>query len=842
MVFGNHKKIYAAMMLLSFTAPRLYAKEYFSPAMLGLSNEESIDLSVFSDAGGQSPGVYRVDIYLNENVQDTRDVNFIKAENGQLQPELTIAELKAMGVDVAAVASLQGLPENQVIDDLGAYIPQASSRFDFTHQQLHVSVPQAMMQREARGLVKQKYWDDGLPVLMTNYSLSGSNSWNESGGGRKDSYYANLRSGINVGGWRLRNYSVWSQSSGNYADEESASEWSSLSTYAVHDVRSIKGRATLGDASTPSDVFDSLTFRGVKLESADNMLPDSLRGYAPTIRGIANSNAQVTVRQSGAVIYQSYVPAGEFVIDDLYPSSGGDLEVTITEADGSEHSFSQPFASLPVMQREGRLKYGVAVGKYRSWSDLDEPVFSQSTLIYGLGHGVTVYGGLQNAENYNAAALGFGLGLGDFGSISLDVTHANTALEEYTLKGQSYRFQYAKTFQATGTAIALAGYRYSTEGFYSFEEAVERQGYMEDDEINGGRGKRRRRAQFSLNQPLGGSAGSLYTSVYQQDYWSKDGYERNINVGYSKSWSAASLNVSYNETEDSYYNDKTRAVVVSVNVPLGSLQHRSYGTASVSSNDSGETNYSAGIYGTALEGDNLGYSVQQRYGNRDTRNSGSASINYDGTYAELDAGYSYTAGTSQQVNYGAQGSIVAHPYGVTFGHSMSDMTSAVLVRAPGAAGVGLKNSNGVATDWRGYTVLPYVSPYRRTRVALNTESLGESVDIIQNVSDVVPTQGAVVLAEFKTKVGSRALLTLTKAGKPVPFGATVIVDGNEEEVGMVSSDGQVYLSGLAKQGSLLVRWGDGDEKQCRSNYTLPQLDEGENGQAVSIQEVFVECI
>ncbi|MDH8045868.1 fimbria/pilus outer membrane usher protein, partial [Klebsiella pneumoniae] len=70
-----------------------------------------------------------------------------------------------------------------------------------------------------------------------------------------------------------------------------------------------------------------------------------------------------------------YVAPGAFAISDLYPTSGsGDLEVTIKEADGSERTFIQPFSAVPIMQREGRLKYALTAGKYRSGNnDSDEP-------------------------------------------------------------------------------------------------------------------------------------------------------------------------------------------------------------------------------------------------------------------------------------------------------------------------------------------------------------------------------------------------------------------------------------------------------------------------------------
>ncbi|XLM21608.1 fimbria/pilus outer membrane usher protein, partial [Chromobacterium piscinae] len=61
----------------------------------------------------------------------------------------------------------------------------------------------------------------------------------------------------------------------------------------------------------------------------------SLQGYAPVVRGVAETNAKVSVRQNGNVIYENVVPPGEFSIDDLYNTGfSGDLEVTVTEADG----------------------------------------------------------------------------------------------------------------------------------------------------------------------------------------------------------------------------------------------------------------------------------------------------------------------------------------------------------------------------------------------------------------------------------------------------------------------------------------------------------------------------
>lgn len=76
------------------------------------------------------------------------------------------------------------------------------------------------------------------------------------------------------------------------------------------DVRSLKSLLRIGDTYTTGDVFDSIQFRGVQLMSDDEMLPDSQRGFAPTIRGVAHSNAKVTVSQHGYVIYETFVSPG----------------------------------------------------------------------------------------------------------------------------------------------------------------------------------------------------------------------------------------------------------------------------------------------------------------------------------------------------------------------------------------------------------------------------------------------------------------------------------------------------------------------------------------------------
>lgn len=94
----------------------------------------------------------------------------------------------------------------------------------------------------------------------------------------------------------------------------------------------------------------------------------------------------------------------------MYPTGGsGDLSVTIKESDGSEQNLIVPYASLPVLQREGRLKYSVTSGVYRAYDNsIDETPLTQGTAIYGLPLGITLYGGGQFSSKYQSWRWGWG--------------------------------------------------------------------------------------------------------------------------------------------------------------------------------------------------------------------------------------------------------------------------------------------------------------------------------------------------------------------------------------------------------------------------------------------------
>ncbi|MFU0873981.1 fimbrial biogenesis usher protein [Kluyvera sichuanensis] len=825
--------------LLASPAFLAQAELYFNPRFLADDPAAVADLSSFEKGQELPPGTYRMDIYLNDGFMTTRDVTFSAGENGHgLMPCLTRGQLASMGLNTAAIKEMEALEPDACVP-FTEMIKDATVRLDVGQQRLYLTIPQAYMGNQARGYISPELWDNGITAGLLNYNFTGNNVQNRVGGSSQYAYL-NLQSGLNVGAWRLRDNSTWSYSSGS----SSENKWQHVNTWLERDITPFRSRLTLGDSYTNGDVFDGINFRGAQLASDDNMLPDSQKGFAPVIHGIARGTAQVSIKQNGYEIYHSTVPPGPFTINDLYAAgNGGDLQVAIKEADGSVQSFTVPYSSVPVLQREGHTRYALTAGKYRSGNDLQEdPTFFQSTLMHGLPAGWTLYGGTQLADRYRAFNLGVGKNMGDLGALSVDITQANAMLpDDSEQQGQSVRFLYNKSLSELGTNIQLVGYRYSTQGYYSFADTTYQRmsGHSvvtEDgpvyvkpkftDYYNLAYSKRGK-VQVSVTQQLGRTA-TLYVSGSRQSYWGTDSADEQFQVGLNTAVSDINWTLSYSLTKNAWQDGRDQMLAVNVNIPFShwlrsdsqSVWRHASASYSMSDDLNGRMSNLAGLYGTLLEDNNLSYSVQTGYASGGEGSSGStgyAALNYRGGYGNANVGYSHSD-SLKQLYYGMSGGVLAHANGVTLSQPLND--TVVLVSAPGAEGTRIENQTGVRTDWRGYAVLPYATEYRENRVALDTNSLADNVDLDDAVVNVVPTHGAIVRAKFKTRVGMKLLMTLTHRGKLVPFGA-VVTSADNQNSSIVADNGLVYLSGMPLAGKVQVVWGEGDDARCVADYHIP---------------------
>lgn len=796
----------------------------FNPAFLNGESANSADLAWVNAGSALPPGDYNLNVYINNNYAFTGNVTFRIAENtaGEALPCLTPEQIAALGID-SKQAKGGALPLAQRC----VFLTQAfaDARFDFDQQTLtlNFTVPQSAMRNLPRGYVSPESWEAGIPAAWLNYVVNGSNNEYQGETRTRDrQLFASLNSAINLGAWRLRDFTTWTKDN---------NELTHVQTWLQRDIPGLNAQAYAGETYTSAQVFDSVGLRGIALKTDDNMLPASLSGYAPEVRGIARSNATVTVRQNGNIIYQTSVPPGAFVLKDLYPtSSGGDLAVTIQENDGSQTQYTLPFASVPNLVRNGQVKYAFGAGTYRPMGDQASPSFAQGELFYGWRYGLTFYGGAQFADRYNGLAFGVGRNLGRFGAYSIDLTHARSRLaddRQYT--GDSVRLRYSKLLNDTGTRVNFFSLRYSTEGFYTLSDTTYKgmaggspKQIVEDDgtvtthydTVYNLRMSRKAKNQLLLSQPMG-KYGSLSLSWDQQTYWNTSNTTQSLQFAWNATFRNVSLGVSVQRSASLYDNKKENLLALSLSVPFGNPQLATRARFTTTHADSTGTTASTGVSGYLPGQENLFYSVNQRY-SKQQQYGGDVALQYEGARGDYNLGYSYTR-DSQNLSYGMSGGAVLHEDGLTLSQPLGNTN--ILVKAPGASNVSVLNHKGIKTDSRGYAVIPYATPYRVNQVALDVTTAGNDVELENAIVNKTPTDGALVRATIVTRQGAKAMFIVRHGNDVLPFG-TLVSLSDDKTSGIVGDGGSLYLSGLPVKGMLSAVWGRNSDQRCTINYAL----------------------
>ncbi|WP_223250860.1 fimbria/pilus outer membrane usher protein [Rhodanobacter denitrificans] len=836
----------------------------FDRSMLSGAGQNTTDLSRFERGDFVPAGTYSVDIYLNDRPVGRSNVRFAATSaDAAATPCVTMALLDRLGLhptDLSARTTAD-LADEKVCVDMARVIPGASMAFEMSDLRLDTSVPQASLGLMARGYVDPKYWDSGVNAGLLNYNF---NSYRTSSHGlSQTSSYLGLNAGLNLGRWHLRHTSSLSWQSGT-GGVGSGHHWQNIATYAQRDLPGMRAQLTLGDAWTSGEIFDSIGLRGVQVATDDRMLPQSQRGYAPTVRGIADSNAKVTVHQNGMVIYQTTVAPGPFVIDDLYATGyGGDIEVSVTEASGRVHTFSVPYASVPQLLRPGVTRFSVAAGQLRDASIEHKPNVAQATVQRGFSNLLTGYAGAAGSQGYVALLLGGALNT-RYGAFAADVTSARTRIPGLeAMSGQSVRLSYSKILAQTGTSLTVAAYRYSTSGFLSLGDAVRARDYARRGlpvfasgparplTINGvpvsnlltpaqqaalagvdyrdfltpnGVDRQRNNFSLTLSQRLG-SSGSLYVNGSARDYWNRGGTDTQFQVGYNNAIGRVSYNLSAARERDLFGRSDNR-YMVNLTIPLGDDSHTPIFTGSLVRDGNGGMQQQATLNGNAGVDNRFYYGATATHDSSNAAGStGSINAGYRGAHAQLNAGFGVGSGYSQ-ASLNVTGGIVAYPGGVTFGQPLGDTVA--IVQAPGAGGARVGNAAGVRIDDAGYALVPYVTPYVLNTIDIDPTGLSLDVQLDNTSAQVAPRAGAVVMVKFKSESGRFVLIQTHLAdGKTLPFGAEVL-DEQGQVVGAVGQAGRIMARVTRQTGHLGVQWEDaaGSAHHCAFAYRAPSTAAG----------------
>ncbi|BAN22423.1 fimbria/pilus outer membrane usher protein [Caballeronia insecticola] len=793
----------------------------FNQSFLVGSEAARMDISRFDKGNSALPGTYRSAMYVNGVWVGVTSVTLREtgagagAGNHQALPVFDRDLLMRAGVDVMRMTQA-ARDQLDAAKDAGVFvsdlIPQASATFDMGEQRLDVSVPQAMLSRNARGWVDPKMWDDGVPAATLQYN---ANAYHSTGGGMSNTQaYLGVNAGANFGPWRLRyNGNVTTSSTGGTHAQ-------SMQTYLQRSFTPIKSQLTVGDSYTDGSIFDSFGVRGVQLATDDRMYPESQRGYAPTVRGIANSNASVQIKQNGNIIYETTVAPGPFQIDDLYPTGyGGDLQVIVTEADGSQHVSSVPYAAPVNALREGRWRYNVAAGEYRNASVAGHPYVFEAGVQHGLNNFVTLYGGTIVAEDYLSGALGVALDT-PAGAFAFDVTQARANVSgSESRNGQSLRLSYSRNFLPTNTNFTLAAYRYSTSGFLDLQDAMVARDVAANGYAYANNGRQKGRLQLTLNQGFD-KWGSVYASGYTQNYWNKSARDTAFQIGYNVNVGRVGVGVSAARELESSSARWDNRVMLNLTIPLdlGSTVANSSTSFSHDSR-SNSSQIQETFTGAAGADYRFNYGVSAGHS---TGQASDTSINANAGYVTPYTQIRLNAGTSNgytQAGGGLNGSVIAYGGGIVLTPQTGDTFA--IVEAKDAVGARLASSPGVRVDRFGHAVVAGMQPFELNTVEIDTKGLPMGIELKSSEQHFAPTAGAVSRVKFETENRGRAVvMQLSLANnEPVPFGADVTnVQG--ESIGTVTQGSRAMFYSKDNENDVVVKWGEGDESSCKAHYSL----------------------
>lgn len=800
----------------------------------------NIDVSRFSRGNPVVPGTFKIQIMLNGQKKLLTDFTFKENGTPRATPCFTAKLLLQVGIKEERVNEAS---DNQHHDEdaqetclvLNDVLPGASWDFDPGTQELSLSVPQIYVNRRPGGYVDPSLWEDGITAGMLSYDL---NAWHSDGStSSADSAYAGLKYGLNMGPWRLR-----SRGTLNW-DQDSGTDYTSQDIYLQRDITPLRAQLLIGDSFTRGDTFNSLSLRGVRMYNDDRMLPGGISTYAPTVRGVAKSNAKVTVTQGGNKIYESTVPPGAFEIDDLSTTGyGSDLIVTVEEADGSKRTFSVPYSSVSQMLRPGYSRWDIGAGELHDNGLREKPRLGYLTGYYGLSSLFTGYAGMQYMDTgYWSGLLGLAMNT-RIGAFALDVTHSDADVDGIgKLTGQSYRLSWSKLLQDTNTSFNVAAYRFSTEDYLTLNDAASlaedvkyrdtaRNPNHTGEDVYDHFQRMKNQVQINISQPVTvgkSDYGSLYITGSWQDYWTESSSSSQFSVGYNNAFWLGSYSISLQRTFDEY-GEKDDSIYLNLSIPLenllGNNRHPGgFSTISTSMNSDFNDNTS---FNTSANGNTDDYRFSYSV-NTSTSRSDSGDLNqiggygsYSSPYGPLSVSASASDDNSRQYSLSYSGGMLIHSGGLTLAPgSIGDTDTLALVSAPGAKGAHLSVGDGVIGS-SGYAIMPYLSAYRENTVGIDISQLESDVEVKNTSTVAVPRSGAILRVDFETDQGRSLLLDLHRSDNSfIPLGADVL---NEQglSVGSVGQAGQAYVRGVEDSGRLRVVWGNDANGACTVTYHI----------------------
>lgn len=672
--------------------------------------------------------------------------------------------------------------------------PEAIARLDPGKEQVSLLVPTHLLASPGPG--QRSFSNGGVAGLFNYDALAVSSQFN----GQSSQYHSlNSEVGLNAGDWIFR-------SRQSYASFQGVTRFEHLNAYAERTLESYKTQMQLGQLTLATPLFAGGAFTGVQfLPESALALENEGFGAGSAVEGIAYSPARVEVRQNGAMIYTTVVPAGPFTLRDLpLLSYNLDLDVTVNEENGSRRRFTVPSASLRRGTGSSSASYSLAFGQVRriTGDNRETPTFATLSNDWQWRPGTQLSVGVMGANDYQSVGWGVHQALTDQTTVSAQQVVSGVL----TSKTRGAQFQAALSTVLAPSLSASLTTSQQSEGFRTLSDTAWNQTLDRPES----------RASQQLGASLSGTTtqSGTFGAVLSRNATVNGEAQSRLGLSWSRAFGEVSLSANLERSFGGQTNNASgTGAYLSLSMPLGA--QRSLSTYARRDDRAG---LSSGAQLSEQVSDTLAYSIAaDRDENGATGINGR--VNLLPRYTRAALGYSHSGSGSKTYDVALRGGLVVHADGVTPSpYPLRDTFG--LVKVGESAGVKIRTSQGpVWTDGAGRAVAASLPAYHNTKVEIETASLPRSVDVLNGYQEVEAGRGSVQVFDFALVSARRVLLVVhTAQGQPVAKG--VAVYAGEKYLTTVVDAGKIFL--LDAQSEMQLQLALSEDNTCNVTLKLAQ--------------------
>lgn len=835
MITLQRKHAFSALAVISvFHALPTQADDSSVQFDTGILKKRGLDSGLgqyFATSARYTPGVHSVNVQVNGRDIGQRSPRF--GRNGQLC--VTESFLQGAGLIVPREVARLARQEEQSRDEKNA-TGQVAQCYDYRKDYptaviipepgqggLSLTVPPEAMDTTSPGVVAQNYRTGGSAGLL-NYQIFSTKTEFDDDSNTYDQ--AMLEEGFNVHDWLVRSRQSLTWENSKFSNDN-------LYTYAQHTIVPLKKQLQVGQINSAGSLLSGVSMTGVQLTPEDALGQDG--GSGVQVIGIAHTpQARVDVRQLGRVVYSTLVPAGPFTLTDVPVTSlNNDLDVTVSETDGSQSHFVIPAATINGRRLTSPQGIAVAMGRYR-----DEDGGTEEPWLATLSDGWHLYpwmnagAGIMVAQQYDAFA-----GSVDtlpLKNLTLSATLRVSDDQRGDNHGQSgvlsagYTFGQNLGMNASATLYS-SGYRdlpdTLTDDFTQYSGQYATSVHWNNPLLGA----------FSVGYTLSQGAEGNNNSRYVNASWGRTFGKANISVTWQTQVDSRNSRDSCDDNNDSRHcslnNNDGNMFYVNVSIPLGDNRNVSF----YSRTHAHDTTSGAQTGGSLT--DNSSYSMSAEQDSENRENDFSGSLNSNLHYTQLGLNASTQGSDSKTYSASLNGGMVVHSGGITFSPWAIKDTFGIVDAGREVSGAEISTPSGpVWTDHWGQAVIPSIPEYRNTRLEMNTTSLPESVDIDNGFAQLAAGHGSVSNVNFHVLNVRRVMMHVRMVDGSILKKGSSVVDQQGSYIATVVDDGLVFL-GDATGIQALYLVNDKGRHQCQIHYSLQE----EINKAVAYEQIKGVC-